>query len=87
MEWEGKMVGAEPHPDLPCRAEFGEFLEDGAEDTRDRFVGMKTSLALLLAPHQADGQGAVQFAAGRFVADPAVESFAQGVQFCFRHSA
>src|SRR5229473_3215299 len=37
--------------------------------------------------HRADGQGTAQFAALRLVADPAVESSAKDVQFCFRHGA
>jgi hypothetical protein len=45
------MLRAEPYPDLACRTQFREFVEDGADGTRDRFVGMKTNFTLLLAPH------------------------------------
>src|SRR5438445_970349 len=87
MQRKSQMLRAEPYPDLACRAQFREFVEDGAEGTGDRFVGMKANLTLLLTPHQADWQGAAQFATRRFVADATVESSAQDVQFCFRHGA
>src|ERR1700751_1407627 len=87
VQWKSQMLGAEPYPYLACRAQFREFVEDGADGTGDRFIGMKTNLPLLLPPHQADRQGAAQFATRRLVADATVESSAQDVQFCFRHSA
>src|SRR5216683_4218907 len=87
VQRESQMLRAEPYPDLACRAQFREFVENGAERTCDRFVGMKTNLTLLLAPHQADRQGAAQFATRRLVTDATVESSAQDVQFCFRPGA
>jgi len=48
---------------------------------------MKTDLTFLLAPHQADRQGAAQFAPRRLVTNATVESSAQDVKFCFRHGA
>src|SRR5260370_10372855 len=70
VERERQTLRTEPYPDLACRTQFREFFEDGADGTGDRFVGMKTNLTLVLAPHQTDRQGAAQFAPRCLVANP-----------------
>jgi hypothetical protein len=51
----GKALGAEPKPDLADRSKLCELREDGADSTDDSFVGMKTNLAVLFSPNEANG--------------------------------
>jgi hypothetical protein len=48
---------------------------------------MKANFTVLFSPHETYGQGAAEFTARCFIADPAIEPFAQDVQFSFRHGA
>src|ERR1035438_2640238 len=87
VQRERQTLRTEPYPDLACRTQFREFFEDGADGTGDCFVGMKTNLTLVLAPHPTHRPAPAQFAPRRLVANATVESAAQDVQFCFRHGA
>src|SRR5208282_4221402 len=54
---------------------------NGASDVADRgaygFIGMETHFAILLAPDEADGKAATQFAASGFVANAAEQAATQ----------
>src|SRR5437868_10725861 len=63
LEWEFEPLRAEPQPHAPGRAGLGEMGKDLADGGADGFIRVKTNLALLLAPDQADGQAAPEFAA------------------------
>lgn len=78
---------AEPQPDAPGRTGLGKPHEDVADGSDDGLVRVKAHLAVLLTPHEADRQAASEFAARGLVADAAIESGAQHMQFCFAHRA
>src|SRR5680860_1047833 len=78
---------AQPQPHAAHRAALGEAFEDRGDHTRDGLVGMHKDLAVGLAPHQPDRQAAAQLTAGGLVADAAVETGAQHVQFRLAHDA
>src|SRR5499433_2984994 len=87
LQWEFEPLRAEPQPYAPGRAGLGELGKDLADGGADGFIRVKTNLALLLAPEEADRQATPQFAARRLVANAAIEARAQNVQLCFAHGA
>ena len=71
----------------PGRAGLGELGKDLADGGADGFIRVKTNLALLLAPEEANRQATPEFAARRLVANAAIEARAQNVQLRFAHGA
>ena len=84
---EEKALGAEPKPDLADRSQFPEFRKDRVDGADHCFIGWETNFAVAFSPHEAHGQAATQFPAGRFVANSPLESRTQDVKFCLRHDA
>ncbi len=50
----GKILGAQPEPDLTDRARFGELLEDAVNGLGDSLIRMEEDLAVVFAPEKAD---------------------------------
>src|SRR5579862_2155192 len=80
-------LAAKPQPNATHRSERGKSCERGADGATDGFIGVKADIAILLAPDEAHGKAAPQFAARRLVADAAVEAGTQHMQFGLAHSA
>ena len=78
---------AEPQPDAAHGAELGEALENIADRTHHFLVGMEEDFAVLLAPHEADRQGATELAAGGLVADAFQQAHLERVQLGFTDCA
>src|SRR5499433_1041468 len=87
LQREFEPLRAEPQPYAPGRAGLGELGKDLADRGADGFIRVKTNLALLLAPEEANRQATPEFAARRLVANAAIEARAQNVQLCFAHGA
>src|SRR5215469_7103308 len=87
LQREFEPLRAEPQPHAPGRAGLGEMGKDLVDGGADRFIRVKTNLAVLLAPDKADRQATPEFAARRLVANAAIEARAQYVQLCFAHCA
>src|SRR6266478_1182892 len=86
-ELQGKQqaFGAKPEPHTTRRTELGEALENGADGAGDGFVWMKKDFTILFSPHETNRQPATQFAASRFIADTAVESGTNDMEFSLGH--
>src|SRR5215472_5330995 len=50
---EGKILGAEPEPDLARRSQFRELREHGADAAGHRFIRMKADFAICFSPYKA----------------------------------
>jgi len=82
-----KALGAEAKPNLANRSQLLEFRKDRVDGADHSFIGRETNFAVAFSPHEAHGQATTQFAAGRFVANPSLQSRAQDMKFCLRHDA
>jgi hypothetical protein len=87
LQREQQVVRAKPQPDPAHRAGLGKALEDDPNGIDHGLIGMKHDLAIGLAPHQASRQATAQFTTGGLVADTAVQTGTQDVEFGFRHGA
>src|ERR1700720_4405013 len=87
LQWKRQALAAEPEPDAACRSEFGEASKDSTDSGADRLIWMEADLAILLAPDETNRQAAPQFAAGGFVANPAVKTRSYDMQLSLAHGA
>ena len=89
MQSQGKVqsLGVKPQPNPARRTQFGKALEYCSNGGDYRRIGVKKHLAVFIAPDEADGQSPAQFATGGLVADTAVETCPQDMEFRFAHRA
>lgn len=87
LQREFQAVVAKPQPHAPHRPGHREPLEDRADDTGDRLVGMPADLPVGIAPDQPDWQAPPQLAARGLVADAAIEAGPQDMQLSLGHGA
>jgi hypothetical protein len=87
LQRERKAFRAEPEPDAASGAELGEALENRANRAGDCFVRMKQYFPILFSPNEAHRQTAAQLPARGLVANAAIQSGANDVQFGFTHCA
>jgi hypothetical protein len=85
LQGKRQSFGSQMKPDAARGAQFSETDKDIADRDAHGFVRMEAYLAILLAPDEADGKTATQFAASGFVADASVETFPQDMQLGLAH--
>src|ERR1700719_63433 len=87
LQRERKAFRSEPEPDAASGAELGEALENRANRADDCLVRMKQDFTILFSPNEAHRHTAPQFPARGLVANAAIQSSANNVQFGFTHGA
>ena len=56
MPRKGKILGAQPEPDLTDRARFAELLEDAVNGLGNSLIRMEEDFAVVFAPQKVDGE-------------------------------